>query len=165
MMCRSRLLNARFQVRSDYLEAVSPDIFSRAPSSLLELFVLLQQNPEIRGVQPGARPVWSHPDLMGQGEARVLLGEAEGGVPLYILESPGLFKEDGGPYGDWKRAHLRFSALSWAAADLARKGDGSGWKPDILHAHDWPAALVPVYLKYVEGEAEEIRINSRDPAE
>ncbi|MFM1885078.1 MAG: hypothetical protein RL026_235 [Pseudomonadota bacterium] len=46
-----RPLNARFQVRNDYLEAVTPDIFSRYPSSLLELFVLLQQNPEIRGVR------------------------------------------------------------------------------------------------------------------
>jgi starch synthase len=23
-----------------------------------------------------------------------------------------------------------------------------GWYPDVIHAHDWPAALVPVYLKY-----------------
>ncbi len=58
-----RPLNARFQVRSEYLEAVSPDIFSRAPSSLLELFVLLQQNPEIRGVRAStmrslARHLW-----------------------------------------------------------------------------------------------------------
>jgi len=126
------------------------DVMAALPKALRRLGadarLILPGYPEIRAVQPGARPVWSHPDLMGQREARVLLGEAEGGVPLYILESPGLFKEDGGPYGDWKRAHLRFSALSWAAADLARKGDGSGWKPDILHAHDWPAGLAPAYL-------------------
>jgi [protein-PII] uridylyltransferase len=46
-----RPLNARFQVRNDYLEAVSEDIFARSPSALLEMFVLLQQNPEIRGVR------------------------------------------------------------------------------------------------------------------
>jgi hypothetical protein len=40
--CRS---TPRFQMRNDYLEAVSDDVFSRAPSALLELFVLLQQNP------------------------------------------------------------------------------------------------------------------------
>ena len=44
-------VNARFQIRNDYLEAVSGDVFSRAPSSLLELFVLLQQHTEIRGVR------------------------------------------------------------------------------------------------------------------
>jgi [protein-PII] uridylyltransferase len=58
-----RPLNPRFQVRNEYLEVVAPDIFSRAPSSLLELFVLLQQHPEIRGVRAAtmrslARHLW-----------------------------------------------------------------------------------------------------------
>jgi [protein-PII] uridylyltransferase len=44
-------LNARFQVRNGYLEAVSDEVFARNPPSILELFVLLQQNPEIRGVR------------------------------------------------------------------------------------------------------------------
>jgi [protein-PII] uridylyltransferase len=44
-------LNARFQIRNDYLEAVREDLFARQPSALLELFVLLQQNPQIRGVR------------------------------------------------------------------------------------------------------------------
>ncbi len=44
-------LNPRFQVRSDYLEAVNDDLFERQPSALLELFVVLQQNPQLRGVR------------------------------------------------------------------------------------------------------------------
>ncbi|HNR22442.1 MAG TPA: [protein-PII] uridylyltransferase [Steroidobacteraceae bacterium] len=44
-------LNPRFQVRNDYLEAISDDLFARTPSALLELFVLLQQHPQIRGVR------------------------------------------------------------------------------------------------------------------
>jgi len=44
-------LTPQFQVRGDYLEAISPDLFARAPSALLELFVLLQQNPQLRGVR------------------------------------------------------------------------------------------------------------------
>ncbi len=56
-------LNPRFQVRNDYLEAVNEDVFARSPSALLELFVLLQQNPHIRGVRAGtiralARNLW-----------------------------------------------------------------------------------------------------------
>jgi [protein-PII] uridylyltransferase len=56
-------LNPRFQVRNDYLEAVNEDVFARAPSALLELFVLLQQNPQIRGVRAAtiravARNLW-----------------------------------------------------------------------------------------------------------
>lgn len=44
-------LNARFQVRNGYLEAVNDEVFARNPPSILELFVLLQQNPGIRGVR------------------------------------------------------------------------------------------------------------------
>ena len=44
-------LNARFQVRNDYLEAINDDVFARQPSALLEVFALLQQNPDIRGVR------------------------------------------------------------------------------------------------------------------
>jgi [protein-PII] uridylyltransferase len=46
-------LNPRFRVRNDYLEAVNEDVFGRYPSALLEMFVLLQQNPQIRGVRAG----------------------------------------------------------------------------------------------------------------
>ncbi|HEX4388770.1 MAG TPA: [protein-PII] uridylyltransferase [Steroidobacteraceae bacterium] len=46
-----RPLNARFQVRNGSLEAVSEEVFARTPAALLELFALLQQNPEIRGVR------------------------------------------------------------------------------------------------------------------
>ena len=44
-------LNPRFQIRNDYLEVTHPDVFARYPSALLELFVLLQQHPELRGVR------------------------------------------------------------------------------------------------------------------
>ena len=47
----ARALTAQFQVRNDYLEASTPDLFARQPSALLELFVLLQQNPQLRGVR------------------------------------------------------------------------------------------------------------------
>jgi [protein-PII] uridylyltransferase len=44
-------INARFQSRNDYLEVTNPEVFARHPSALLELFVLLQQNPNLRGVR------------------------------------------------------------------------------------------------------------------
>jgi [protein-PII] uridylyltransferase len=44
-------VNPRFQIRNDYLEVTHPEIFARYPSALLELFVLLQQHPEVRGVR------------------------------------------------------------------------------------------------------------------
>jgi [protein-PII] uridylyltransferase len=44
-------VNARFQIRNDYFEVTHPEVFARYPSALLELFVLLQQHPEVRGVR------------------------------------------------------------------------------------------------------------------
>ncbi|HEX4241050.1 MAG TPA: [protein-PII] uridylyltransferase [Steroidobacteraceae bacterium] len=44
-------LNPRFQIRNDTLEVTHPEVFARHPSALLELFVLLQQHPELRGVR------------------------------------------------------------------------------------------------------------------
>jgi [protein-PII] uridylyltransferase len=44
-------VNPRFQIRNDYLEVTHPEVFARNPSALLELFVLLQQHPELRGVR------------------------------------------------------------------------------------------------------------------
>jgi len=46
-------LTPQFQLRDGSLEAVNEDLFSRQPSALLELFVLLQQHPHIRGVRAG----------------------------------------------------------------------------------------------------------------
>ncbi len=46
-------LTPQFQVRDGSLEAVSEDLFARQPSALLELFALLEQHPELRGVRAG----------------------------------------------------------------------------------------------------------------
>ena len=43
-------LNARFQVKNGFLQTVHDNVFRNEPSALLELFLLLQQNPGIRGV-------------------------------------------------------------------------------------------------------------------
>jgi [protein-PII] uridylyltransferase len=40
-----------FQERDECLEAVADDVFARQPSALLELFLVLQQNPRLRGVR------------------------------------------------------------------------------------------------------------------
>ena len=44
-------LTVSFQERDGCLEAVSDDVFTRQPSALLELFLVLQQNPGLRGVR------------------------------------------------------------------------------------------------------------------
>ncbi len=58
-----RPLNVRFQVRNGSLEAISDDVFARMPAALLEIFQLLQQHPDIKGVRAStmravARNLW-----------------------------------------------------------------------------------------------------------
>ncbi len=43
-------LNERFQIKNGYLQTVHDQVFRNEPSALLELFLLLQQNPDVRGV-------------------------------------------------------------------------------------------------------------------
>jgi [protein-PII] uridylyltransferase len=45
-----RALNTRFQVRNGFLEVAQDEVFERTPSALLEIFLLLQQEPGLKGV-------------------------------------------------------------------------------------------------------------------
>jgi hypothetical protein len=47
----------------------------------------------------------------------------------------------------------RFAALSQGRCAMIAQGamaarHPQGWKPDIVHVHDWQAALVPAYMRY-----------------
>lgn len=95
------------------------------------------------------RPVLAQDDLFG-GPARVLAGRAAG-LELLALEAPHLYDRAGGPYldpagQDWPDNPERFAALSWMAARIATEG-ADGWRPELLHLHDWQAGLTPVYLR------------------
>ena len=60
-------INARFQIRNDYLEVTHPEVFARNPSALLELFVLLQQHPDVRGVRAETiRLIGTHVSLIDE---------------------------------------------------------------------------------------------------
>lgn len=92
--------------------------------------------------------LWSDPDLYG-GPARVLAGRAAG-LDLLLLDAPHLFDRAGSPYldetgADWPDNPRRFAALSWVAAAIARDGLSDGWRPDLIHAHDWQAGFAPLW--------------------
>ncbi|MES2434743.1 MAG: glycogen synthase GlgA [Pseudomonadota bacterium] len=108
--------------------------------------------PAYRGLRPRLEEldeVWFEQNLFG-GDARVMAGEIDG-LQVMLLDAPHLYDREGGPYGgpggDWFDNARRFGALSWVAARMARDGI-DGWKPDILHAHDWQAGFAPAYLSY-----------------
>ncbi|MBK6657839.1 MAG: glycogen synthase [Proteobacteria bacterium] len=73
-------------------------------------------------------------------------------VCLYVIDAPWLYGRAGNPYVDgagapWADNHLRFGLLGHVAAQLAAGGLDASWQADIVHAHDWHAALAPVYLR------------------
>lgn len=45
------LINKRFQMRRGFIEATHRNVFKRQPFALLEVFLLLQQHPELKGVR------------------------------------------------------------------------------------------------------------------
>lgn len=44
-------INRRFQARRGYLEVTRPNVFLRYPFALLEIFLILQQYPELKGIR------------------------------------------------------------------------------------------------------------------
>ena len=74
------------------------------------------------------------------------------GLIIYIVLCAELYEREGTPYLDAHgREHLdndiRFARLSLAAAQLAEHG-AAGWRPDVLHLNDWPAALTAGYMHW-----------------
>jgi len=77
--------------------------------------------------------------------------EKENPVKVYFIDHEIFFGRDG-IYGspvetDFIDNPRRFTFFCRAAFQLCRK---IKWYPDVLHAHDWPAAVAPVYLKFAE---------------
>ena len=108
----------------------------------------------LKAMGPG-EVVHSYKSLMG-GKAQIVRHTSALG-DLLLLDAPGLFGRDGGPYSDAKgKDHIdnwkRFAALSRAACDLA-DGIVPAFLPDLVHAHDWQAAMTPVYMHYSTGRA------------
>lgn len=92
------------------------------------------------GVPLGEKEYWN-----GLYEAK-LPGSVD--VPVYLIDHEVLYGRDG-IYGtkdepSFRDNATRFAHLAKAALQVCRY---LGWTPDIVHAHDWPASLLPVYLR------------------
>ncbi len=62
---------------------------------------------------------------------------------LYQLDAPAFFGS-GAIYGGGDREARRFALLAHGALRLCEELD---WAPNVIHCHDWHAALLPVLLK------------------
>lgn len=129
------------------------DVVGALPRALakrgVEVRVLLPAYPAVKAWLDAAKPVGKLRGRPGAG-GRLLAGEA-GGLDVLALDAKRLFDRPGNPYlgadgRDWPDNHLRFGALCRAAAEIATAG-AAGWRPDVVHAHDWQAGLTPAYLK------------------
>ena len=113
--------------------------------------VLLPGYPGVRAQLHGAQRVARLPGLFG-GNAELVRGTTAHGLSVMLIDAPHLYDRPGGPYlgpdgKDWPDNHLRFAALSWVGAQLAL-GRLGVWKPDLVHLHDWQAALTAAYLRF-----------------
>ncbi|MEF2073875.1 glycogen synthase GlgA [Consotaella aegiceratis] len=133
------------------------DVAGALPLALAELDVeTLTMMPAYPSVKEMAGPILArHPlgELFG-GPAEVLRVHVHG-LEVLLLDAPHLFDRPGGPYitpggYDHPDNWARFAALSQAAASVAL-GAIPGHRPDIVHSHDWQAALAPVYLAFAGG--------------
>jgi starch synthase len=114
--------------------------------------LLLPGLPAVLEAVPSARTVINIGAGFGALRADLLLARMPGSkLPVYVVDAPHLYRRGGSPYqnsrGDeWPDNLQRFALLGWVAAHLAADDADPAWVPDIVHAHDWHAAMACAYM-------------------
>jgi starch synthase len=130
------------------------DVAGALPGALrpkgVEMISLVPGYPAVKAALQNAKPVHQYTDLYGD-TARLMRGVA-GGLEVLVLDAPHLFDRPGNPYlgpdgRDWTDNPQRFAALSRAASDIG-EGKVKNFVPDLLHLHDWQAALAAANVRY-----------------
>lgn len=63
----AEMINASFQVRNGYIETTSANVFTDNPCAILEMFIILQDYPDIQGVRAGTiRQIRKHKHLIDE---------------------------------------------------------------------------------------------------
>jgi starch synthase len=125
------------------------DVSEALPAALREAGV------DAMTLLPGYPPVLDHVGRAHEALRVTLLGfecRLVRADPFIVVDCPALYQREGGPYQgpdghDWDDNALRFGVLSRAAALLGGARSPLDWRPAIVHCHDWPAGLAPVYLR------------------
>ena len=135
------------------------DIAGALPAALQEagcdVRLLLPGFPAICAGLVGAEPVgqvrmsWGLSVEVVRGELPSL-ARAGNKVMAYVLMAPSLYDRPGNPYESADKVayadnHRRFAALGLVAAHIAHGLDAAWW-PQVVHCHDWHAALAPASL-------------------
>jgi starch synthase len=106
--------------------------------------------PAVKAALEDRETVMTIADLFG-GPAKVVSGRA-GGLRIFAIDAPHLYDRPGNPYQgadgvEWPDNPFRFAALAKVAAEIGLGGAG-GFKPAVVHTHDWQAGLTAAYLEY-----------------
>lgn len=130
------------------------DVVGALPAALraegIETRTLLPGYPNVLAALGAGETTLSYDDLFG-GPAWLHEGRL-GETIVYALVAPHLYARAGGLYTDengvdYPDNAFRFAALAFVGAEIAQ-GALADFLPDVLHAHDWQAALAPAYLHY-----------------
>ncbi|MGI4848728.1 MAG: glycogen synthase GlgA [Janthinobacterium lividum] len=131
------------------------DVAAALPPALIRLGhdarILVPAYPSVRAGVVGLRHVTSVAPRFGADAIDLYLGAMpDSGAPVYLIDAPTLYDRSGDPYSNADRQPYadncqRFALLGWMAAQLAL-GLDAGWKPQVIHGHDWHAGLAPAYL-------------------
>jgi starch synthase len=133
------------------------DVVAALPVALADagadVRLLLPGLPPMLDAVQNARSVAELGTCFGAARVHLLCGRMPGSqLPVYVVDAPLLYRRNGSPYhrrdgSDWPDNLQRFGLLGWAAAQIGAGGLDSGWGPDIVHAHDWHAAMSCAYLR------------------
>lgn len=132
------------------------DVTAALPPALAaagaDVRLLLPGLPAILDAVQSARTVIDIGACFGALRVRLLLARMPGTqLPVYVIDAPHLYRRPGGPYQapdgqEWPDNLQRFALLGWVAAHLAADDADPSWVPDVVHAHDWHAAMTCAYM-------------------
>ncbi len=133
---------------ADVVAALPPALVKRG----LDARVLLPGLPGILSGMIELKPLMRIGQAFGAAVVTLRIGRLpDSGLQAYVIDAPFLYDREGNPYvgpdgHDWSDNHRRFALLGWVAAHIASGELDPDWRPDVVHAHDWHAGLVPVYM-------------------
>ena len=82
-------------------------------------------------------------DYMGQSTYVGIMKSVVDGITFYFIDNDSYFSGSK-PYGDWFYDLEKFIFFCQAALSALPI---IGFRPDVVHCHDWQTGLIPVYLK------------------
>ena len=132
------------------------DVVGALPAALVsagaDVRLILPGFPAILAGMEQLVPVCELGAIFGAGRVTLQLGRSsQNGVQTYVIDAPYLYRRQGNPYQDnegreWPDNIQRFALLGWVAAHIAAGELDANWVPDVLHAHDWHAAMACAYV-------------------